>query len=81
MPFTLTSNAHCQESVDELMNNYLAGHAASIVFFIRHLELVDSWDKCLNEYGRYVEKYCYCLTFEKVCLLNFIHFLITRNGL
>jgi len=43
-----------------LMNNNLAIQQAISrqrrFFFIRHSQAVDSWDKCLNEYGRHLKK-------------------------
>ena len=65
-----------------LMRNDLASSQqpeANIVFASGIQKLVDRCDKCLNKYGRYVEK-TYRFTFKKVCLLNLFIFLVTRNA-
>jgi len=52
--------AHGQESVNDQWPGHAASNqhsAANIVFSSSgNHEFVDRWDKCLNEYGRYVEQ-------------------------
>ena len=58
--------------------SWMAYTAASIVFASSIQKLVDRWDKYLNEFGWYVEKWNINVWCWNRCLLNF--FLITHNA-